>query len=183
MLRPKRQSSSTITVTAPIGGWNAVNQLAAMSPNEAVIMDNWFCLPTELMIRKGYTTWATGISGNVQSFITYSSPSGTNKIFAASNNSGSCSIYDVSSTGAVGAAIATGLTSAQWHSAQMATSGGTFTVAVNGSDKLKIYNGTTWYNVDGTSSPYAITGVSTQNFADVLTHHRRLWFVEKNSLK
>ena len=52
MLRPKRQSSSTITVTAPIGGWNAVNQLAAMSPNEAVIMDNWFCLPTELMIRK-----------------------------------------------------------------------------------------------------------------------------------
>ena len=65
----------------------------------------------------------------------------------------------------------------------MATSGGTFTVAVNGSDKLKIYNGTTWYNVDGTSSPYAITGVSTQNFADVLTHHRRLWFVEKNSLK
>ena len=44
MLRPKRQSSSTITVTAPIGGWNAVTQLAAMSPNEAVVIDNWFCL-------------------------------------------------------------------------------------------------------------------------------------------
>ena len=60
MLRPKRQSSSTITVTAPIGGWNAVTQLAAMSPNEAVVIDNWFCLPTELQVRKGYTEWATG---------------------------------------------------------------------------------------------------------------------------
>ena len=182
MLRPKRQSSSTITVTAPIGGWNAVTQLAAMSPNEAVVIDNWFCLPTELQVRKGYTEWATGISGNAQSFINYSPASGAIKFFAAADNAGSCKIYDVSSFGAVGAAKVSGLTSAKFRSVQFANSGGHFTLAINESDPLQLYDGTNWYSVTGVSTPYAITGVSTSNLNDVILHKRRIWFAEKNTL-
>jgi len=206
MLRPKRQTSGTVTVTAPIGGWNAVNQLAAMSPNEAVIIDNWFCLPTELQSRKGYTLWADSIAGNIESFISYTGQDGDIGIFAVANDTGICSIWDVSIRAFSAAAssggfetgvwdssvwdaaswgvprVLTGLNSAKWHSGQVATSGGTFTVAVNGDDPLLIYNGATWYEVTGVSTPYAITGIATSALADVLIHHRRAWFVQKNSM-
>lgn len=182
MLRPKRQSSNTVTVTAPIGGWNASSSLASMPPTEAVIMDNWFCLPTEIMARKGYSSWATGISGDVQSFLVYDYPNGTFKSFAVANNAGTCAIYDVTSQGAVGAAVVSGLTSAKWNYTQFANSGGNFTVAANGSDSVLIYNGTSWQSVTAISSPFAITGVTTSSLLDVVVHKRRLWFIEKDSL-
>ena len=180
MLRPKRRSAQSITVTAPVGGWNAVNSLASMEVNEAVIIDNWYCLPTELQLRRGYTPWATGLDGNVNSFITYDAPDGTAKFFAATDTG---KIYNVSVEGAVGAAVVTGLTNGKFHSAQFANSGGNFTTAVNGADSLLLYNGTTVYPVTGVSTPYAITGVSTSLLNDVVTHKRRMWFSEKGSLR
>lgn len=179
MLRPKRQSAQTITVTAPIGGWNAIDQLAAMSPNDAVVIDNWFCLPTELQSRKGFTPWATGITGNIESFITFNGQNGSQFIFAATDTGG---IWNVSD-GVTPSAIFTGLSNGRWQDAQVSTSGGTFTLAVNGADNLKLFDGTTWYTVTGASMPYAITGVNTALLADVIVHHRRAWFVQKSSMK
>ena len=86
MLRPKQRSAQTLTMPAPIGGWNATNSLATMGPTEAVIIDNWFCLPTELQQRKGYTQWATGLTGDVKSFLTYDSATGTHQFFAVSGS-------------------------------------------------------------------------------------------------
>jgi len=190
MLRPKRQTSGTVTVTAPIGGWNAVNQLAAMSPNEAVIIDNWFCLPTELQSRKGYTMWQQNITGNIESFITYDGQNGVAHTFAVADDEGDCSVWDVTTiyedpTGHITAAteVVTGLTNARWHFGQVSTTGGTFTLAVNAEDYMLLYNGTAWQQVTGVSTPYAITGVDTSLLADVLVHHRRAWFVQKNSMK
>jgi len=181
MLKPKRQSAQTVTVTAPIGGWNAINSLQAMSPNEAVIIDNWFCLPTELQLRQGYTEWATGITGTATSFLNYEPPSGSSKFFVAANNAGACSIYNVSAGGAVGAAAVTGLTSAQFHYAAMTNTSGHYMFAVNGQDKMRLYDGTTWYTITNTGT-YGITGVDTALFSDVRIHKRRAWFVEKDSM-
>jgi hypothetical protein len=190
MLRPKRQTSGTVTVTAPIGGWNAVNQLAAMSPNEAVIIDNWFCLPTELQSRKGYTMWQQNITGNIESFITYDGQNGNSHIFAVADDEGDCSVWNVTTvyqdpTGHITAAteVVTGLSNARWYFGQVSTSGGTFTLAVNGEDYMLLYNGTTWQQVTGVSTPYAITGVNTSLLVGVLVHHRRAWFVQKDSMK
>lgn len=183
MLRPKRQSSNTVTVTAPVGGWNAASSLAMMGPTEAVIMDNWFCLPTEIMARKGFTPWATGVTGTIESFINYDATDNSHKSFAVANNAGSCAIYDVTASGAVGSAVLTGLSNARWHYAQVSNSGGTFTLAANGHDNVLIYDGTSWQAVTGTSTPFAITGVDTTHLADVIVHKRRAWFVERNSLK
>jgi len=183
MLRPKRQTSRTITVTAPIGGWNSRDPLAEMKPTDAVVLDNWFCTPTELRSRKGYSDWATGIPGVVQSLIDYDAPNGTEQLFAVSNNSGTCAIYNATSQGAVGSAVVTGLTNAKWYHAQFATSGGSFLLAVNGLDSMRIYDGTTWYTVTGVSTPYAITGIATTSLMDVHTHKRRNWFIQKESLK
>lgn len=184
MLKPKRQTSSTITVTAPIGGWNAINPLATMSPNEAVIIDNWFCLPTELMTRKGYTEWNTGVDGNIESFINYDAPDGTIEMFVASDDAGACSIWDVSQQEPViPSAVVTGLTSARFHSCAVANTGGTFTMAVNGADYLLLYDGATWQSVNSTSTPFAITGVDTSTLTDLIVHHRRVWLTEKDSMK
>jgi len=180
MLRAKNRSAQTTTATAPIGGWNVINSLASMSPDDAVIIDNWFCLPTELKLRCGYTAWATGLDGEVNSFITYDSPNGSVQFFAATNAG---KIYNVTSSGAVGAPVISGLTNGKFKSVQFSNSGGDFTLAVNGADSLLLYNGTTVYSVTGVSTPYAITGVSTALFNDIHVHKRRIWVAEKNSLR
>ena len=177
-----RKTSQIVTTPMPIGGWNVRDPLPQMKPTDAVILDNIFCLPSELQIRKGYVNWATGITGNVETIFDYDKPSGAEQLFGAANNAGACSIYDVTAQGVVGAAVVTGLTNAQIKHSHFTNSGGTFMHCVNGADYLRIYNGTTWYTVTGVSAPYAITGIATTSFIDVITHKRRMWFVEKASL-
>lgn len=178
----KRATARVYTVPAPIGGWNVRDQLPDMKPTDAVILDNCFCMPSEIMIRRGYTDWATGMAGTVKTIFDYDAPSGTEKIFAATDNAGTCQIYDVTSSGAVGAAVVTGLTSAKIRHCHFTNSGGTFVHVVNGADSLRIYNGTTWYTITGVSAPYAITGVTTSTLIDVVVHKRRLWFVESGTM-
>ena len=183
MIQPRGQRASTVTVTAPIGGWNARDPLAQMKPSDAVVLDNWFCTPTELRSRKGYSDWATGIPGAVQTLLDYDSSTGTEQLFAVSDNAGTCAIYNATAQGAVGSAVVSGLTNAKWQHAQFATSGGTFLIAVNGADYLRIYDGTTWYTVTAVSATYAITGIATTSLIDVHAHKRRNWFIQKESLK
>ena len=178
MLQPRRQNAKTVTVTAPVGGWNARDPLAEMKPSDAVVLDNWFCTPTELRTRKGYTNWATGLEGNVTSLIDYDAT--VEQLFAATDQG---KIYDVTNLGVVGAPVVTGVSSARWQHAQFATSGGSFLLAVNGTDYMRIYDGTTWNTVTGVSVPYAITGIATTSLIDVHTHKRRNWFIQKQTLK
>ena len=53
--RPKQNTAKTASVPAPIGGWNARDSLANMSPTDAVQLINWFPTPTDVTMRKGYT--------------------------------------------------------------------------------------------------------------------------------
>ena len=62
----KQNTASTTSVPAPIGGWNARDSLANMSPTDAVQLVNWFPTPTDVTMRKGYTvvsilTTSTGV--------------------------------------------------------------------------------------------------------------------------
>jgi len=64
--RPKQNTAKTASVPAPIGGWNARDSLANMSPTDAVQLINWFPTPTDVTMRKGYTvgsilTTSTGV--------------------------------------------------------------------------------------------------------------------------
>jgi hypothetical protein len=175
------RSSQTISVPAPIGGWNVRDPLPMMEAGFASILDNVFCLPSEIQVRKGYTRWAT-FTGIGETVFDYNTTAGGEILHVAVNNGGACSIYNISTTGAVGAAVVSGLTSARFKKAQITTSGGTFLYLVNGADAPVLYDGTTWRSITGVSSPYAITGVTTTYLKDVIVHKRRLWFVEKNSM-
>lgn len=65
-MRPKQNTATTASVPAPIGGWNARDSLANMSPTDAVQLVNWYPTPTDVTMRKGYTvtsilTTSTGV--------------------------------------------------------------------------------------------------------------------------
>ena len=62
----KQNTAQTASIPAPIGGWNARDSLAAMSPTDAVQLVNWFPTPTDVTMRRGYIagsilTTSTGV--------------------------------------------------------------------------------------------------------------------------
>lgn len=170
--RTRAQVSRTVGVPAPVGGWNARDSLADMDKRDAVILDNFFCTPTDVRVRDGYVDWATGLGAQVSTLASYSPPSGSAELFAAAGGN----IYDVTASGAVGAAVVTGKTSAEWQHAMMGTSGGQFLLMCNGADDVLSYDGTTWSNP-------SITGVTPANLIHINVHKNRVWFIEKNTLK
>jgi hypothetical protein len=156
---------------APIGGWDTREALADMPVANAIIMDNFFPGSSKVSLRRGSAAHSTGMTGAVDSLLEYTPLSGSGKLFAANSDS----IYDVTSSGAVGAAVVGSLANARWQSLQIGTSGGQFLFAVNGADTPITYNGSTW----GTSS---ITGPTSTNLIWCNLHQRRLWFGETASL-
>ena len=172
MANAKRAVSQPVSLPAPTGGWNARDSLTGMSPLDAVTLTNWYPATTECQLRKGYAQWATGISGQVQTVMAYSGGS-TEKLFAI-NASGS--VYDVTATGAVGAASLTGLSNGKWGYLNIATLGGNFLSMANGVDAPRNYNGTTW------STP-AITGVTATTLRDPILYAQRQFFIGDNTLK
>lgn len=172
----RRQTSYTASIPAPVGGWNARDSLAAMDDKDAVILDNFFPTASDVMLRKGHSEHVTGISGQVQTLMAYNSPT-TNTLFGAAGTA----FYNVTSAGAVGAAVQSSLTNAKWQHINVATSGGNFLLAVNGADKLRGWNGTAWWtDGDGT---HDITGVDTANCIHINLFKTRVWLVEESTLK
>src|SRR5687768_3123912 len=131
-------NNNTASYPAPTGGWNSRDSIAQLKPKYAQKLTNWFPTTSDLMIRKGSEAWATGMTGQINSLMAYN---GTNrKIFAAVG----VDIFDVTSSGAVGAASLTGLGSDKFVSVNITTSGGTLIGMANGVDSVYIYDGTAW---------------------------------------
>jgi hypothetical protein len=173
----QRAAANVASLPAPVGGWNARDSLANMAPTDAVTLENFFPGVASVNLRGGYSKHATGLPGQVESLMIYNGAA-TTKMFAAS----STGFYDATSAGAVGAAVVSGLTNARWESINITTSGGNFLYAVNGVDKPRLYDGSTWTAIDGASTP-AITGVTTTNLSNINLFKNRVWFIEKNTLK
>lgn len=170
---PFQQRARSVTLPPPVGGWNARDALASMPPTDAVALDNFTPGSTDVALRNGFTSHATGLGTYVESLIEYSPPDNSgNKLFAAVPTA----IYDVTSAGAVGAAAVTSLTNGRWQHTMMATAGGNFLVICNGADSVRNYNGSAW------STP-TITGVTSSTLVNVCNHQNRLWFCAVNSLK
>lgn len=167
-----RRIARTVTFPAPTSGWNARDALASMGKGDAVILENFVPKTTEVVLRPGSIDHVTGISGTVETLAVHSAPNGNTTMFAAAGTA----IYNVTSSGAVGAAVQSGLANARWQTVMFGTAGGNFLYWVNGSDAPRYYDGSTW------TTP-AITGVTAANLIHVNVYQRRLWFIEKNSTK
>ena len=168
-----RSVTSTVKVVPPpLKGWNARDDLSDMDQDDAIVLDNLVPSDTGVFIRPGYATWVTGLGSAVLSLMEYSAPGSANKLFATT----ATAVYDVTTSGAVGAAVVTGLSNGNWQHSMFATAGGSFLVMCNGADGVRNYDGAVW------TTP-VITGVTSANLVTVTPHMSRLWFAEENTLK
>ena len=151
----KKFSATTASVPAPIGGWNARDSVAEMNPLDAVVLDNFFPTPSQIQLRKGYTEYATGITGQVDTLMQYSGGS-TSKFFAAAGSV----IYDISTAGAA-TSVVTAQGSDRWQYVNVSTAGGNFLTAVNGNDPALIYDGTNWIKYATTSTAQTISNLTS----------------------
>ena len=165
-------ASRATSLPPPVGGWNALDALADMRPDQAIQLDNWFPDADRVSVRRGYTAWSTGYPAAVETLMPYVPPAGSATLFAASGGN----IYNATGSGAVGAAVLSGRSNARWQWAQMTTAGGHFLFVCNGADTPQTWNGTTWANT-------TITGPTVANLAWVNIHQRRMWVGEINSLR
>jgi hypothetical protein len=174
---PRQQAAQTVTVAAPIGGWNARDALGAMDPLDAVTLQNFWPGTNSVILRNGYTKHATGLPAEVQTLMAYSSGT-SNKLFAVSDGK----IYDATSSGAVGAAAVSGLTNSKFQYVNITTPAASYLMAVNGADKLRTFDGTNWHT-DGDGSPYNITNIDTATVANITLFKNRIWLTTNDTLK
>jgi hypothetical protein len=159
----KRFTATTASVPAPIGGWNARDSVAEMNPLDAVVLNNFYPTPSQIQLRKGYTQYATGITGQVDTLMQYSGGT-SSKLFAAAGSV----IYDVSTTGAA-TSVVTGQGSDRWQYVNASTAGGNFLTAVNGTDPALIYDGTTWVKYANISTAQTISNLTSSGTTCTLT--------------
>lgn len=164
--------STSKTLPPPINGWDTRTALSDMPPDHAIVLDNWFPETDRVTVRRGNTSHATGMSGAVETLIEYVPLTASGKMFAANDGN----IYDVTSPGAVGAAVVTGMSSDRWQQVQIGTAAGQYVRLFNGLDTPQVYDGSTW----GTTP--AITGPTAASLVWGNVHQKRLWFGEKDSL-
>lgn len=170
----KTPPTRTVQSAAPTKGWMSQENFAEADPESAVILRNMFPEADAIRVRRGCVLYATGLSGIVETLLIYTSAS-AGRFFAAAG----ANIYDITTGGAVGAPVLSGMASAYWAQAMFATPAGQFLVIVNGADGVRTYETTAgWVN-----QTTAITGTSgaVNSFVDVTAHKKRLWFVPVNS--
>lgn len=172
--RGRRQVSRTVSIPAPVGGWDAQNALADMPIENAVILDNFIPRPAYVEMRKGSFSQATSVgTGGIQTLMTWRGT--TDKLLACS---AAGSIYDVTTQGVSSpVALYAGGTVGTWQWTNFANSAGTWVVAVNGTDTPIKYDGTTV-----TTTAFTAVGLTPTTLNLIMTHKRRLHMGEKGTL-
>lgn len=160
--QPKKFTAKTTSLPAPIGGWNARDSLAQMAPTDAVTLVNWFPTPTDVTLRKGYTKYTTGITGDVQTLMNYAGTT-SQTLFAIANGT----IYRCNAGAAT--SVYTGLSNSKFQHINVTTAGGHFLVACNGVDPTMIYDGTRWFAVATTSTAQTISTITHVGAVATLT--------------
>jgi len=168
---PSRATSQSVSIPAPTGGWNARDPLASMPATDAVILDNWYPTQSDVRVRSGMTSWATGLAGRVETLMPYSSTTAS-KMYAVAGGD----VVDVTIAGAVGAAETT-FTNSRIQYEHFTTAAGNYLMCCNGVDAPQHYNGSAW----ATPSITSVTG-GASTLVQPCSFKSRLFFVQVDSL-
>lgn len=171
MIRPSAQVSQSVSIPSPIGGWNARDPIASMPATDAIVLDNWYPTASDVRVRSGMASWATGLSGRVETLMTYGSTT-TSKMFAVAGGN----VYDVTSSGAVGSAVTT-FSNSRIQSENFTTAAGNYLMCCNGVDAPQHYNGSAW----ATPSITSVTG-GASTLVQPVAFKSRLFFIQLDSL-
>jgi hypothetical protein len=147
-----------------------------MEPTDAVELKNFFPTTKDCTIRGGNEAYSTGITGTTETLALYTAMTGVEQLFASSDTD----IYDISVSGVASAESLT-VTDGKFQYLNMGDGTNNWLMMFNGADSPKYYNGTTWVEVTGATSP-AITGVTPTSIIAGCEYHGRLFFVEKDTL-
>jgi hypothetical protein len=169
------------TMPAPTGGWNARDNMAKMSPLDALFLDNWFPGTTAVAIRPGSALAASlPVGKEIKTLMGLALRNGSIKRFAAAADG----IYDIT-LGGLAPTPDSAATSAYWESVNMEVGGVSYLWACTGDgvNKSRIYNGTTdtWVVLDGASTP-ALTGLDSRDVANVSLFKSRLILTQRGSM-
>jgi len=166
--------AAPVTLPAPFGGWNTRDARPLIGPVDALRLDNFYPDTQQidkrtgsLTSRQGHSSYATGLGNNVETLAEYFSGTTRKFLAAASSN-----IYDVTSAGAVGAALKSGLTNARWQVQLFGTS----QFWVNGADTPQVFDGSAFSNTTFTGS-----GLTVTDLIGVKAFKSRLYFIEKDT--
>jgi hypothetical protein len=162
--------SNPTSLVAPILGLNTRDGLGDMDPRFAIQLDNFFPQNGSVDVRNGHSAFATGMSSDVNSLIPWNGPAG-DELFAGNGTN----IFDVTASGAVGAAVVAGQTSDKYQYQNITTTGGAYVFVVNGEDDALAYDGTTWTNP-------VLTGITSDDIVNVFLHKNRLWLAINDSI-
>ena len=181
MLQPLRgngrrsRTSIGASIPAPVGGWDAISPLAAMKPDRAIVLDNWFPQAGFIEVRRGHKIHASGLgSGVVETIMKYQATTvAAGKLFAISGGT----FWDVTSEATATATTVTSVGTNRWQWTNYTTSSGTsYLWACSGVDTPQMYNGSAWSNP-------SITGITSSDIINVNVHKNRLWFCLADSMK
>lgn len=168
---PVQMAALMKSAGAPTGGLNSRDSLAAMKPEDALMLENIICRSTYVETRSGQEDFVTGFptDAKVKALMPYRDGS-VDKLFAATDTA----IYDVTSTGTLGAAVAPS-TNGYWISLNSANAGIRYLLAVNGVDGMKFYDGTSWTDA-------AITGLDSTTITNISQFKFRVFMLEAGTL-
>lgn len=176
------QVTKPVPIPAPQKGINAVDGLIAMSPEEAIFMNNMSPSQYGTRVRTGYREWVTAIAGDgnrtVIPYIGSQEDGSADRLFVAS----SAALYDVSTSGTAPAPLLA-------FASVSATSGfGIWTAYTTLAGHFALYcdeqngyyrypEGGPWVRTTGAE----VTGVNPNNLVAVTIFKNKAWFVERNS--
>ena len=151
-------------VPCPFGGLNTRDAESAMEITDAVKMVNWIPSQGSVVTRKGYTEYATGLTGNVETLAEYNA-GGTRKFLCANSDE----INDITNAASI-SNLGSGFANARWQWVNFNAS----MLLVNGADTPQVFDGSTLSNS-------TISGPTVTDLIGVNVHKNRIYAWESDS--
>ena len=151
-------------IPSPYGGLNTRDAESAMEATDAVSMVNWIPSQGSVVTRKGYSEYATGLTGDVETLAEYNA-GGTRKFLCANSDE----INDITNAASI-SNLGSGFTNARWQWVNFNAN----MLLVNGADTPQVFNGSTLSNS-------TISGPTVTDLIGVNVHKNRIYAWESDS--
>ena len=155
-----------VNVPSPSGGLNTKDSESAMEPTDALIMENWFPGQGSVSTRKGFTEYATGLSGYVETLMEYNA--NTTRKFICANGS---TLNDITNPASI-VSVGTGFTNARFQWVNF----NAYLIMLNGADTPQTFDGTTL-----AASTISGTGLTVSELNGINVHKNRVYVWNSNA--
>ena len=155
-----------VNVPSPSGGLNTKDSESLMEPTDAVIMENWFPGQGSVSTRKGFTQYATGLSGYVETLMEYNANT-IRKFICANGNA----LNDITNPTSI-INIGSGFTNAKFQWVNF----NSYLIMVNGADTPQTFDGTNLV-----ASTISGVGLTVNELNGINIHKNRVYVWNSNA--